>query len=136
MEPQYSFMLTSGRRVWLEAFHFEKTYAGLMAGYPKNQPGYITSQEKKAEVMWVPGAIFTIPPMTILREHSGRRFESWPLYCYKAWLTSEAIDPNDAGSQLIVIWFAEHSVGISLTAMVEKACRDVPWEPHAKGWNF
>jgi hypothetical protein len=44
MESQYSFMLTSGRRVWLEAFLFEKTYAGLMAGYPKNQPGYITSQ--------------------------------------------------------------------------------------------
>ena len=46
-KPEYSFTLRSGRRVWLDAFHFEKTYGGLFVGHPKNRTGYIRQQEKK-----------------------------------------------------------------------------------------
>jgi hypothetical protein len=51
-------------------------------------------------------------------------------------LTSENIDPADDGSRLIVIWFGEEPVGTSFLEMIENACRDVPWEKYAKGWNF
>jgi hypothetical protein len=135
-QPAYSFKLRSGRQVWLDAFHFEKTYSGLMAGYPKNQMGYIWEQAKKAQTMWGADASFIIPPVTIIRENGGRKYESWPWYCYKVWLRSENINPQDAYSQLIVIWFAEEATGLNITAMVEAACLDVPWEQHATGWNF
>jgi hypothetical protein len=135
-KTEYSFTLRSGRKVWLDAFHFEKTYAGLFVGRPKNQVGYITTQQKKAEAMWGSGALFTIPPATIIREDGASKHESWPWYCHKAWLRSEKINSEDAYSQLVVIWFAEEASGLSITAMVEEACLDVPWERHAKGWNF
>jgi hypothetical protein len=136
MEQEYTFTLTSGRRVWVDEFHFERTYAGLMAGYPENEPGYVTKQEKKAETMWGAGATFIVPPVTIIRKHGERKYASWPHYCYKASLTSANIDPGDDGSRLIVIWFGEEPVGTSFLAMIENACRDVPWEKYAKGWNF
>jgi ATP-dependent Zn protease len=60
MEQEYTFVLTSGRRDWVDEFHFERTYAGLMAGYPKNEPDCVTKQEKKAEAMWGAGATLTV----------------------------------------------------------------------------
>jgi hypothetical protein len=74
-EPAYSFTLRSGRRVWLDAFHLSRTYAGLFVGHPKNQMGYIWDQQKKAIAMWA-DAVPTVPPATIIREHDGRNYES------------------------------------------------------------
>ena len=135
-DPPYSFLLQSGRGVWIDAFHFEKTYTGLMVGYPNNDTGYITRQVEKAEAMWMPGACLTIPPSTILREGGDRRYVSWPTYCCKAWLRSENISRNDAFSQLIVIWFIEAPAEVGLVTMIEQACCQVDWDRHAKGWKF
>jgi len=87
-------MLTSGRRVWVDEFHFERTYAGLMAGYPRNEPGYVTKQEKKAETLWGVGATFTVRPVTVIRKHGDRKYAR-PHYCYKASLTSDHESPAD-----------------------------------------
>jgi hypothetical protein len=132
-EATYSFLLRSGRRVWLDAFHFDKTYANLFFGVPKPESHYITKQEKNAEAMWGPNAAFTIPPVTVAREYGGLKYQSWPYYCYKAWLTSEKLDPSFLRSQLIVIWFGEEVVTTSFLAMIEEACRDLQWEQYAKG---
>lgn len=135
-KAEYSFLLHSGRRVWLREFHFSAVYAGLMAGLPKNEPGYVLEQKTKAEKMWGSRPTFTIPPATIIREYSGKKYESWPSYCYKAWLKSKELDSQNAGSELVVIWFGESPTELSLLAMVEDACGELLWEEHARDWNF
>jgi hypothetical protein len=135
-QPTYSFFQQSGRRVWLNAFHFDQIYAGLIVGLPNNSPGYILDQKTKAQRIWGSRPTFTIPPATIIREDGARKYESFPWYCYKAWLTSDELDSRNAGSELIVIWFAEEPMELSLIATVEHACREVPWEQYAQDWNF
>lgn len=135
-KPTYSFLLQSGRRVWLNAFHFDQMYAGLIIGLPNNAPGYILEQKTKAQVIWGSRPTYTIPPATIIREQGARQYESFPWFCYKAWLTSDELDSQNAGSELIVIWFAEEPMELSLITTVEQACRDVPWEQYAQDWNF
>jgi hypothetical protein len=135
-KSEYSFVLQTGRRVWLSSFHFSQVYEGLMAGLPKNQPGYVSEQTTKAEKMWGSRPTYTIAPATIFREYGAKKYESWPSYCYKAWLRSAELDSQNAGSELVVIWYGESPSGLSLLAMVEQACRQVTWEQHARDWNF
>jgi len=132
----YSFILRSGRRVWLNAFHLDQLYAGLIAGLPQSSPAYIFDQKTKAHAIWGPRPTYTIAPASITREHRGRRYESLPWYCYKAWLMSDEPDSLNPGSELIVIWFAESPMKHRLITTVAQACRDVPWERHAKARDF
>jgi hypothetical protein len=133
---EYSFVLQSGRRVKLSSFHFSHVYEGLMAGLPKNEPGYVLEQKTKAEKMWGSRPVYTIPPATVIRVYSAKKYESWPSYCYKAWFKSAELDSQNAGSELVVIWFGESPSDLGFLAMVEQACREVNWEQHAKDWNF
>ena len=83
-----------------------------VSGVPKPESHWITSQEKRAEEMWrwSAGATFTIPPVIVDREYGDLKYQSWPYYCYKAWLTSKTLDPDFLNSQLIVIWFGDEIV--------------------------
>jgi hypothetical protein len=71
-----------------------------------------------------------------MREHGGRKYESFPWYCYKAWLMSDELDSKNPGSELIVIWFDEEPIRFSLINTVAQACREVPWERYAQDWIF
>jgi hypothetical protein len=131
-----SFSLSSGRRVRLAAFHFEGTYAGLLAGLPKNELGYITDQENRAKTIWGGLKTFTVPPIPLVREHGGKKYDSWPSRCYQASLTSDAINPDGISSQLVVIWFSEDEADLSVMTIIERGCSAVDWETHAEDFNF
>jgi len=132
---EYSFALPSSRRVRLQAFHYSLTYAGLLGGLSRNQPGYIIEAAHKAEKTWA-APVYTIQPATITRVDGNLTWESWPSYCYKANLDSKEIDPKNDGSHLTVVWFEEDASPLSLIAMVAQACRDIPWEEHAEDYEF
>jgi hypothetical protein len=52
------------------------------------------------------------------------------------WPASKAMQENYAGSELIMLWFAERDLERGLVAIVEPACRNISWESFAKDFDY
>jgi hypothetical protein len=112
------FSLVCNRGVDIEAFHMEETYAGWLEGaiVEEYNDQLISQARSRLDKLWgFSGAVYVIPPASrIVRFHSIGR------HC---------------GSSLVVIWFGERERELPVHAMVEAACRYVPWDQYAKDFD-
>lgn len=135
----YGFSLSSGRNVIMDAFHLEETYAGLIEGVTTEADNDARIERKMhgMEKVWGQRATYLIKSASRLFPGPNTRPNiRLPRYCYHAWLLSKEMNKGFAGSELVVIWFGRQEKELSLLGMVEHACRDVPWEKHARDFDY
>jgi hypothetical protein len=134
----------SGRHCGVEALHLSETYGGMLCGLPSKEAnaGIIERLKTKAARMWSERPVFVVPPQVHVEIMPECRSVPWltesmrtahvlpPLECI-AWLTSEPLRSDDAGSELVVAWFSDVISG-DLQAWVQAGLHDVPWEQYAR----
>ena len=128
--------LDCGRRISLDAFDYDRTYAGLMEGRPDAE--YNAELTERAltgrEGTWGKRTVHLIPPAV---DVSDPDHPTLPPVILRAWLICyEPIDKAYMGSELVVVWFAEECHSESIENIVCEAVRELPWDELACDFNW
>ncbi|WP_395048862.1 hypothetical protein [Flavobacterium sp.] len=125
--------LATGKIITIEAFHFTKTYGGLLTGEP--------SKEINEEI---------IKNISYPKNWGQRRAvfdrKDWYLsnevlkpITYSAWLMAESIDDKEKqydGSSIIVIWIDDEPKGKDIEEIIVSGIGLFDWEKFAENYQF
>ena len=128
--------LDCGRRVFLHAFDYARTYAGLLEGRPnaKINAGIIKRELTKRDGSWGRRKTYLIPPVI---DDSDPVHPVLPPVCLRAWVwCNDPIDPAFMGSHLDVVWFADECHAEPIADVVFRAIRGLPWERLAEDFKW
>lgn len=127
--------LASDNSISLDSLYIERTYAGLLEGFPTSEMNarILADAASKMTPLWGARATHVIPPVTI--QIRGRTI--FPELMYFAWLSSNTpIKPEFMGSELVVVWFASERVDVPISTIVSEALRDLPWARLAQDFDW
>ena len=127
--------LATGETVKLEALHLERTYLGLLEGWPNAEGNaeILAEAISRMERLWGERRVHVIAPA--VRQEEGHPL--LPELTLFAWLTSPTpVNPEYMGSELVVVWFAPERPGVSLSALISEAVRDLPWASLAMDFDY
>jgi hypothetical protein len=120
--------LDCGRQVYLDAFDYRSTYAGLLEGGPNDKinSGRITDAQAAHEPTWGKRRVHLIPPDMDLTDPAHPVL---PQVLLRAWLVCyQPVNPAFHGSELVVVWFAGECHAEPITDVVYRAVRGLLWE--------
>lgn len=125
--------LIEGKKVTLEGFNMEPTYAGLLAGIPTEESNQLLIKSIKSPKDWGNRA-------TLLKKSDlyASKDILKPVI-YSAWLSSEPI--NDEynkydGSNLILIWLGDENKEMTLQDLIVYGIGLFDWEKHAENYQL
>ena len=126
-----SFILKSGRRVWLTGFMYGITYDGLLIGggraREEDNLRFIAMALHIAETVWSKPT-FLIKPV---KENPNDGPFWMPRFRCMARLISSPIMSRYAKSALVVVWFADDALSRPLQDLLPQVLYDLDWESHA-----
>lgn len=121
-----------------------KTYSGCYEGAPPTDK-MLEIVKNRVTRHWGDRAIHIVNPEA--RWHSpfeeqykevyakhGKSYpanDMLPSWTHCAWCNGPAKDPDDDGTELVIVWFSDEP-GINLADVINK----VDWDTHAKGFGF
>lgn len=105
----------------IDASYSQRTYLGSLEGAPPTQV-MIDHAKKQAKDMWGERATFVIDP-PIKDKHL-------PGWVHMVWATGPEKDPENHGSELVVIWWSE------MTPDTNRVLDAVDWEKYAKDFQY
>ena len=128
--PEHMFVdLDCGRRVKVEGFYFEPTYAGLLMGPPL--PEYNQEKLDGAKTLrpfpWRHIKTHLIPP---IMHKSDTGFPYLPPMLFAASLVSHEPD-----KWLAVVWFGQECGSDSVLTVIRDAIRSLPWDELAEDFD-
>ena len=121
-------VLQSGKEVFLEAYHYTPTYAGLLYGNPNKETNNIIVKNICYPKEWC-------KTTCIIKEtdmHVTDDVLKPVINC--AWLSSEAIDLKDeplSRSNIIVIWFSDEQPNKTFNEILVNGIGDFDWNRYA-----
>jgi len=126
--------LDCGRQVYLDAFEYSRTYAGLFDGLPNAEINSHIIEWARAKETWGPRKTHMLRPVVDTRDPSHPVL---PPALLRAWVwCNDPIDPAFMGSELVVVWFAEECHAEPIADVVFRAIRGLPWEQLAQDFNW
>ena len=129
------FKLDCGRRVAVDAFYFQHTYLSLLEGRPNRDLNeeIIKQATKQMRPIWGDRHTHVIPPVV---DESDPLHPALPPVCFTVWLTSyEPINPGNAGSELVVVWFQGECSGQPVDQIIASRIRQLPWNKLARDFE-
>lgn len=102
-----------------------RTYGGCYEGLPE-RPIVIQTIGKTIERMWG-----SRPTYFHVDENSGERLPKW---AWVGWVEGPAIDPNDDGTHLVVVWFSDLGPGVECE--LDDVLDDGTWKKHTVGFGY
>lgn len=125
------FDLDCGRHVEVSACHCKQTYLGLLEGTPTASLDRQIIEEAETGMVPIWGQRKT---HVILPPDFGKR--SMPFLQFAVWLTcNHPIHPDNAGSELVVIWFRTDVTEASMDQIVGDAIQSLPWDELAQDFE-
>ena len=131
-----SLTLDCGRQVYLDAFDYAHTYAGLLEGRPNAETNARIIERLLAERdgSWGQRKTYLIPPVVDDRDPAHPVL---PSTCLRAWVwCNDPIDPAFMGSNLVVVWFADECHAEPIADVVFRAVRGLPWGKLAENFDW
>ena len=131
-----SLTLDCGRRVWVDAFDYKRTYISLLEGRPSAEinAGIIARALTERDSSWGRRKTHLIPPVI---DDSDPKHPILPVACLRAWVwCNDPIDPVFMGSELVVVWFADECHAEPIADVVFRAIRGLPWDQLAEDFNW
>jgi len=122
--------LNCGIKVNVEGFEYGYTYGGLLEGKPNKRINKHILESITYPKNWGPRKVLNIQPS--INEIENRLKPSY----YSVWLTSEPIDPEYHGSELVVIWFGEIPNGKTIETIIEVGIKFIDWNANANDFRF
>jgi hypothetical protein len=131
-EEDFMLELDRGEKVEIHSFAFDRTYSGLLSGRINDEELNIeTFDTATYPKNWGARKTLKIRPPT---EEFRKGFKK---YRFSAWLTSSVpIDPENDGSELVIIWFNDIAPGMSIKEIVQKGVSSIDWEGNAQDFIF
>ena len=130
--------LNCGRSVYLSAFHYSRTYGGLLEGSPNEELNNEIIQHALSRMEWVWGKRKThlIAPR-VNTEDSER--PSLPSTELTAWLTcNEPVDKRYMGSELVLVWYVDDKEFESskVQDLTSAALKKIDWKELAADFDW
>lgn len=115
----------------IDSFYSYRTYAGNLEGAPAIEVMY-RAIEHNVEKMWGDRSLHIIKP--VIRKIKGRlqEYEMLPSWTHIAWVKGPEMDPENHGSELVVVWFSDESCFNGYDDIISK----VEWEKYAKDFSY
>ena len=129
------FTLDCGRKVAVDAFYCQRTYLSLLEGRPNREMNERIIECSKSEMrpLWGERQVYVIPPVL---DQSDLTHPALPPIRFTAWLTCyEPIQSENAGSELVAIWFRPECDGQSLAQIIQDGIHDIQWEKLARDFE-
>ena len=138
METQHGMLflkLDCGRSVYLDAFDYGRTYAGLFEGRPNGEiNAMIIAELTKQKYPSAPRKIHLIPPEV---DNHDSEHPVLPEVCLRAELVCfEPIDQAFMASDLVVVWFDDECHTEPIEDVVFRAVRGLPWKDLARDFDW
>jgi len=122
------FDLDCGRHVEVRGMYCQQTYLSLLEGGPSRSFDEWVIEEVKTEMKPLWGNRKT---HVILPPNFGER--SMPFMRFSVWLScNKPIDPQNVGSELVVVWFQNQFCEISMDKLVGDAIQSLAWDELAQ----
>ena len=127
--------LDCGRDVFLDAFDYSRTYAGVLAGPTADMNADIVKDAlAEREGSWGKRAVHLIPPVVDVTDPDH---PALPPALLRAWLVCvEPVNPAFMGSELVVVWFADECHAEPIADVVFRAIRGLPWDQLAADFDW
>ena len=133
----FSFKL-QGHTIYCDAIDIDKTYAGLYEGVPSKEmnDSIVERSITEVEKAWGKNRATKIidnrelfkPPFSDKERLGGTRI--------KLWLNGPEFDPEDHGTELVVIMFCEYNANIPMAQFLEKQLHNVDWKSESRGFCY
>jgi len=109
-----------------------RTYSGSLEGYPELDDMY-DSIKKKIKKMWGDRAIHIVEPeiRIIPKDHHFGPYNVLPKWTHIAWAHGPEKDPENHGSELVVVWFTEEPL-TNINSILDK----VDWDKYAEDFQY
>jgi len=125
--------LIGGKKVILEGFNMEPTYAGLLAGIPTAESNQLLLKRITSPKDWGNRA-------TLLKKSDlyASKNVLKPVI-YSAWLSAEPINDVDNkfdGSDLILIWLGDEHKEMTFNDLIVYGIGLFNWEKYAENYQF
>lgn len=129
------FTLDCGRSVEVDAFYFQYTYLSLYEGSPDRalNDDIIKRAASEMRPLWGDRQTHVIPPAV---DESDPRHPALPPVRFTVWLTSDPIDPDRHGSELVVVWFQSECSGQPIEQIIAEGIRQLPWNKLARDFEY
>lgn len=125
--------LIGGKKVTLEGFNMEPTYAGLLAGIPTEESNQLLIKSIKPPKQWGQRA-------TLLNKSDLYASQDvLKPVIYSAWLSAEPINDEGNifdGSNLILIWLGEEHKEMTLHDLIIYGIGLFDWQKHAENYQL
>lgn len=105
----------------IDASYSSKTYLGSLEGVPSANK-MIQSYKDKAKELWGERATLVLDPPI-----KGKMLPTW---VHMIWATGPALNDEDHGTELVVIWWSEFA------PETKRVLDAIDWEKHAKGFQY
>lgn len=129
---RYFFRLDSGRHVAVDAFYYQRTYLGQIAGSPDRERTLKKIEETRTQMepLWGKRRVHIVPP--VLDETRPDR-PLLPPVRITAWLTCyDPVVPGNAASELVVVWFRTEFGSETMEQVIEQGIRSLSWDELAQ----
>ncbi len=116
----------------IDHYYSYRTYSGCLEGYPPLDLAYksIRSQVKK---LWGDRPVHIIEPEIKVIPKNGHfgPHNVLPSWTHIVWANGPEKDPENHGSQLVVVWFSNEPI-----AKAENVLEQVDWAAHAEDFQY
>ena len=126
--PDLGFLLNTGRRLQVNTFFWEPSYAETVELDSDGQTKSVTIERKRLQVDTVVGhrKVHVIGPDFVDKYQTAS--PRIPNSAVTVLLSSTPLSDDALYSELVVIFFIDHRPGCSIEGMLEGALRDLDWE--------
>lgn len=113
--------MVSPHLLHIDASYSSRTYIGVLEGLPSANK-IIEKYKEQAKELWGERATLVMDPPI-----KNKRLPSW---VHMIWATGPAIDDEDHGTELVIIWFSEFEPD------TKRVLDAIDWEKNAKGFQY
>ncbi len=118
----------------IDHYYSYRTYSGCLEGVPSVESVY-SGIKLKAKAMWGVRATHIIEPalkkIRANMAHHIEEIEMLPEWTHIAWVNGPEKDPENHGSELVLIWFSDDP-SFNVNDIVES----VDWSAHAEDFQY
>jgi len=119
----------------MDAFYFEYTYLSLLEGRPNREMNddIVKKAAHEMRPLWGDRQTHVIPPAV---DESDPQHPALPPVRFTVWLTCyQPINPENAGSELVVVWFQSECSGQPIDQIIANGIRQLPWDKLARDFE-
>ena len=132
----FTIQLDCGRNVTVDAIYSHRTYSGILAGHPNQSTNYQLMHRafNRMEPLWGSRKTYMIPPEIDQTDAARPRL---PPIEITVWLTcNDPIQPTSDGSELVVIFYGQSWGDDTLSEVLQREIKSLPWTEHAEDFDW